>query len=68
MKEPVIIRKNLFFLSYIEILYFLREVSFPVLVVCAILFFLDIKTKRNKILMSKKFRNNEFIDLKKAKF
>jgi hypothetical protein len=57
----------LFFLSYIELLFFLRELTFPVLVLCAVLFFLDIKRKRNKILIGKKFRNNEFIELKKGK-
>ncbi len=56
-----------FFLSYIELLYFLRELTFPVLILCAVLFFLDIKKKRNKILISKKFRDNEFIELKKEK-
>jgi hypothetical protein len=57
----------LVFLSYIEFFYFLRELTFPVLIVCAILFFLDIKTKRNKILISKKFKNNEFIKLESEK-
>lgn len=56
-----------FFLSYIEILYFLRELAFSVLVLCAVLFFLDIKEKKTKYLMGKKFRNNEFIVLKKEK-
>ena len=55
-----------FFLSHIEILYFLRELAFPVLILCAVLFFLDIKKKRNKILIGKKFRNNEFIKLERG--
>ncbi|MFX1340460.1 MAG: hypothetical protein ACFFDK_17760 [Promethearchaeota archaeon] len=59
------ISAGIFFLSYIEFLYFLRELSFPVLIICATLFFLDLKKKRNKILIGKQFRNNEFIDLKK---
>jgi len=54
-----------FFLSYIELLYFLRELAFSVLALCAVLFFLDIKEKRNKILIGKKFRNNEFIKLER---
>jgi len=54
-----------FFLSYIELLYFLRELAFSVLILCAVLFFLDIREKRNKIFLGKRFRNNEFIDLKK---
>jgi len=58
---------GVFFLSYIELLYFLREVTFPVLTICAILFFLDMKTKRNKSLISKKFKNNEFIKLERGK-
>ncbi len=55
-----------FFLSYIELLYFLRELTFPVLILCAVLFFLDIKEKRNNILISKRFRNNEFIKLERG--
>jgi len=59
---------GIFFLSYIEFLFFLRELAFPVLIICAVLFFLDLKKKRNKILIGKKFRNNEFIELKKEKY
>ena len=57
----------IFFLSYIEFLYFLRELTFPVLILCAVLFFFDLKKKTNKILIGKRFRNNEFITLKKEK-
>ena len=56
----------IFFLSYIEIFYFLRELAFSVLILCALLFFFDIKEKRNKILISKKFRTNDFIKLKRG--
>jgi len=55
----------IFFLSYIEILYFIREFAFSVLALCAVLFFLEIKEKRTKFLIAKKYRNNEFIELKK---
>ncbi|TFG30046.1 MAG: hypothetical protein EU532_01835 [Promethearchaeota archaeon] len=55
----------MFFLSYIEILYFLRESAFILLVVSAVLFFIDIKEKKNTIFLSKKYRNNEFVKLEK---
>ena len=60
-----LISGSLIFLSYIEFFYFLREPAFLFLVLCAGLFLLDIIEKKNKIFVSKKYRNNEFINLEK---
>ncbi len=66
MLISVAISGALFFLSYIEFFYFLREITFIILVLCAVLFLLDIIEKRNKIFISKKYRNNEFIKLERG--
>jgi len=55
----------IFFLSYLENLYFLRAISVLVFVLSTILFFLDIIEKRNKFLINKAFKNNEFINMEK---
>ena len=54
-----------FFLSYLEYFFFLRGIAVLVLVLSTILFFLDIIEKRNKFLISKAFKNNEFINMEK---